>query len=212
MKRRAPQPIHTPSPQSQTPQGSQSRVWFLGIVGIALLLIVLQFTGILKSVDKASTTGWIDLNSSEYQNRPMPQRRPEKPNPNVEATLHEIADEFEGPVFSDIRTANSQKGWGLSDDEAKFYDDMRDRYSETDGNWLGVVKKSFSTYRMVKEAFGGSTDIASMMKDARTASNIYQQLSQQFGISPTESHNFAQSGEGQRISDWANFVENNKRK
>lgn len=203
----------THSPQHHTtPQKSNSRVWLLGIFGLASLLIILQIFGIFKTVDRARTTGWMDLNSTEYQNRPMPQRRTEKPNPHVEATLQEVAAEFEGPVFSDIRTANSQKGWGLSDDEAKFYDDMRERYANKSANWLGLVKKSYSTYRMVKEAFGGSADIGSMVKETQTAVNIYQELSQQFGISPAESHKFAQSGQGRRISDWANFVESNKRK
>lgn len=201
---------HTPA--TPTPQGNGSRKWLLGILGFASILIILQFLGIFKSVERARATGWMDLKSAEYQNRPMPERRPEKPNPHVEATLQEVASEFEGQVFSDIRTANNEKGWGLTDDEAKFYDDMRGRYGNKASNWLGLVKKSYSTYRMVKEAFGGSADVMSMLKDAQTAANIYTQLNQEFGISPAESHNFAQSGRGQKLSDWANFVENNKKK
>ncbi len=208
MKRK---PVNHTEPQP-LPQKSNFRIWLLSILGIGSLLIVLQFLGIFKSVNRASATGWMDLNSAEYQNRPMPELRPEKPNPNVEATLQEVAAEFEGQVFSDIRTANNEKGWGLSEDEAKFYDDMRGRYSGQSSNWLSLVKKSYSTYRLVKEAFGGSSDISAILKDANSAANIYAQLNQQFGISPTESHNFAQTAQARRISDWANFVENNKKR
>jgi hypothetical protein len=199
-------------PANPTPHKNNSRAWFLGILGIASILIVLQFFGIFKSVDRASATGWMDLKSAEYQNRPMPERRAEKPNPNIDATLQEVATEFEGQVFSDIRTANAEKGWGLSDDEAKFYDDMRSRYAGRGSNWLGLVKKSYSTYSMVKNAFGGSSDVAAILKDAQSAANIYAQLNQEFGISPSESHNFAKSTQALKLSDWANFVESNKKK
>ena len=90
--------------------------------------------------------------------------------------------------------------WGLDDSAGQS------------SNWLGLVKKSYSTYRLVKEAFGGSSDISAILKDANSAANIYAQLNQQFGISPTESHNFAQTAQARRISDWANFVENNKKR
>ena len=209
MKRRA-HNLH--QDQNFAPQKSNSRFWFFGIIGMVSLFIVLQALGIFKTIQTARTTASIDLNSAEYQNRPMPQIRAEKPNPHVDATLAELASEFEGPIFSDIRTANAEKGWGLSDDEAKFYDDMRERYSNKGSNWLGVVKKSYSTYRTVKEAFGGKADVASMVKDAQTASKIYTQLNQQFGISPSESHNFAQSGQAHTLSDWANFVEKSKKR
>lgn len=202
---------HIPSNPIPQNEGG-SRKWLLGILGFASILIILQVLGIFKSVERASATGWMDLKSAEYQNRPMPERRPERPNPHVEATLQEVAAEFEGQVFSDIRTANNEKGWGLSDDEAKFYDDMRNRYGNQPSNWLGLVKKSYSTYKRVKDIFGGSSDIAAQLKDSQMATNIYTQISQEFGISPVESHNFAQSSHSQRLSDWANFVENNKKR
>ncbi len=200
------------SQQNLASQKSNNRFWLLGIIGMVSLFIILQALGIFKTIQAARTTASIDINSAEYQNRPMPQIRAERPNPHVEATLQEVADEFEGPVFTDIRTANTEKGWGLTDDEAKFYDDIRVRYSNKGSNWLGVVKKSYSTYRIVKEAFGGTADVGSMIKDAQTASKIYTQLNQQFGISPSESHNFAQSGQARTLSDWANFVEKNKKR
>lgn len=212
MKRLANKSKRTQNYSSPDMPERKSRPWFLILFGFLSLFIILQVLGVYKTIDTARTTASIDLNSAEYQNRPMPKMRAEKPNPHVEATLQEVAAEFEGPIFSNIRTANSEKGWGLSDDEAKFYDDMRGRYSGTSGNWLGVVKKSYSTYRLVKEAFGGEADVRAVLKDVQTASNIYKQLNQQFGISPSKSHNFAQSGQARTLSDWANFVESNKKR
>ena len=110
MKRRA----HNPhQDQNFAPQKRNSRVWFFGIIGMVSLFIVLQALGIFKTIQTARTTASIDLNSAEYQNRPMPQIRAEKPNPHVDATLMELASEFEGPIFSDIRTANAEKRMGF---------------------------------------------------------------------------------------------------
>jgi hypothetical protein len=184
----------------------------MAAVGIISLFVILQAFGIFKTFETSSTEGWIDLKSPEYQNRPMPVRRAEKPNPNVEATLQEIASEFEGKVFSNIQTANSQKGWGLTDDEAEYYDRMRLRYANNTSNWLGLVKRSYNTYRNVKEIFGGSADLSALVNDAQYAMTIYNKLQEIYGISTAESKDFALSGQGKNISDWASFVEKMKRK
>ncbi len=194
----------------EPPQPAKPRYWFWGILGIASLMIVLQATGIFKSVNKTQSSGWIDTKSAEYQNRKMPERRPEKPQPMVDATLQEIAAEFEGPIFTDIRTANQEKGWGLTDDEAHFYDNMRQQYGPANQNWLGLAKKSYATYRTVKEALGGSADALSVLKDAQTAMSFYSKISELYGVSPTESANFAQSANARTAGDWATFVESRR--
>jgi hypothetical protein len=197
---------HQPAPSK-----NNARYWLLGIIGFAGLLISLQITGIFKTIDRTQSSGWMDMKSAEYQNRQMPERRPEHPQPQVEATLSEIASEFEGQIFSDIRTANQEKGWGLTDDEAQYYDRMRQQYKGTSTNWLGVVKKSYLTYRTVKEALGGSADAVSIIKDANQAMGFYNRLNETFGISPNESANFAQTTQAQTAGDWAAFVESRKR-
>lgn len=197
--------------KSPTPQKSNARYWLLGIIGFASLLIILQVTGIFKTINKTQTSGWMDMKSAEYENRKMPERRAERPQPQVDATLSEIATEFEGQIFSDIRTANQEKGWGLTDDEAQYYDRMREQYKGASNNWLGIVKKSYSTYRTVKEALGGSADAVSIIKDARQALGFYTRLNEMYGISPNESANFAQTPQAQTAGDWAAFVESRRR-
>ena len=188
--------------------------WLLFIVGIASILIVLQVFGIFKTVDTEHKATVIDVRSGEYENRQIPKERLEnleKPTPEVDGVLQSIKDEYESPVFTDIRTANDQNNWGLTDDEAKFYDDMRIRYGGTRDNWLGVVQKANSTYKAVKEIFGGRSDVAAVLQDSRAATTVFGRIQQNFGISTLDCLNFAQSGRATHLSDWANFVEGKKR-
>ncbi len=210
-KTSAPTPPSVSSPENE-PSGNGGRIFLMILLGVGSLLVILQATGLFKTLDGKKTSAWVDFNSAEYQNREAPEPRVQKPQPQVEATLREIASEFEGKIFSDIRTANEQKGWGLSDDEAQYFDAMRQHYASAGGNWLNLVKKSYSTYKTVKEAFGETPDAAEMLKDAQRAMGFYNRLNQIYGIPTTESHNFAQSGEGQSVSDWAIFAESNKRR
>ena len=197
---------------TQSKNSNSSGYLLLFVLGGISLFVILQTFGIFKTIDTDRSVNNIDLNSVEYQNKPMPKKQAERPRPHVEATLTEIAAEFEGKVFSDIRTANEQKGWGLTDDEAKYYDEMRHRYASTDNNWLNLVKKSYSTYRTVKEMFGGSADASAMLQDVQSAASVYSKITQSYGIPKAELEQFAQSKQGVNVSDWASFIENNKRR
>ena len=199
----------SPSNQEAEPP-SKGISWFTILLGIASILIILQTFGIFKTVDKSNTSSWVNVKSAEYENKPMPKHREEKVSADVNTVLSDIQSEFEAPIFTDIRTANEQKSWGLTDDEAKFYDDMRRRYGDTKDNWWGVVRRANSTYKIVNDIFGTS-NVPTTLKDAHTSALVFQKLQQYFGISTLESLNFAQSGNAQRLSDWANFVEQMKK-
>jgi hypothetical protein len=188
--------------------------WLLFIVGIASLLIVLQVFGVVKTVDTEHKATVMDVRSGEYENRQMPEERlkhAEKPTPEVDGVLSAIKEEYESPTFTDIRTANENNNWGLTDDEAKFYDDMRIRYGGTRDNWLGVVQRANNTYKAIKEIFGGRSDVTAILQDARAAATVFARIQQHFGISTLDCLNFAQSGRSTHLSDWANFVEGKKR-
>ena len=188
--------------------------WLLSIVGIASALIVLQVFGIFKTINTEHKATIMDVRSGEYENRQISKERLktlEKPTPQVDAVLISIKDEYESPVFTDIRTANNNNNWGLTDDEAKFYDDMRIRYGGTRDNWLGVVQKANSTYKTIKDIFGGQSDITAVLQDSRAAATVFGRIQQYFGISTLDCLNFAQSGRAARLSDWANFVESRNR-
>jgi hypothetical protein len=202
-----------PPPVANDSESSFSFLWLM--VGIVALLMVLQVTGIYKTIDSEHKATVMDTRSAEYENRQMPEERLERihrATPEVDKVLAAIKDEYEAPVFTDIRTANENNNWGLTDDEAKFYDDMRLRYGATRDNWLGVVQRANQTYKMVKEIFGGQSDVATMLQDARTAAHIFGQVQQAFGISAIDCLHFFQSGRANTLSDWANFVESRRKK
>ena len=199
---------HYPADNGNEPRKSYG-VWL--ILGGVSLLIIMQAFGIFKTVDKASTSSWVDVKSDDYVKRPMPVIKARgEATKAVDGVLAEIRGEFESPVFTDIRTANEQKGWGMSDDEAKFYDDMKTRYGATQNNWLGVVRRANATYKVLNDIFG-TQNVSPVLEDARTSSMIFDKIHQYFGVSPMDCLNFAQSGRAQRLSDWANFIEQTRR-
>lgn len=198
--------------QAPVTEGHQSnwRPILMGVLAIAAVLIVLQATGIFKTINSSRDATSIDMNSPDYQNRPMQVRRPEQSNPQVDATLQEIADEFKGPVFSDIRSANAQKGWGLSDDQAKFYDDMRKVYGKKSPHWLTAVRGAYDTYQTVQSVFGGSSDVSAVLKDERRTPQIFQQLKDLYGL-PTQSSELLAKNGANKVSDWARYIESMKK-
>ena len=195
-------------PQHSAHEEPKKSYGLLLVLGGISLLIVMQAFGVFKTVEKEQTTSWVDVKSGAYENRKMPtvRARNEASVRAVDGVLSEIKGEFEAPVFTDIRTANEQKGWGMSDDEAKFYDDMKTRYGATQNNWLGVVKRANATYKVLNDIFGTS-NVPAVLQDARSSSQVFDKIQQYFGISAVDCLNFAQSGRAQRLSDWANFIE-----
>lgn len=204
---RRPEP-HYPADNGNEPRKNYGIGLILGGVS---LMIIMQAFGIFKTVDKGSTSSWVDVKSDDYMKRPMPvvKARGEAAKA-VDGVLAEIRGEFESPIFTDIRTANEQKGWGMSDDEAKFYDDMKTRYGATQNNWLGVVRRANATYKVLNDIFG-TQNVSPVLEDARASSIIFDKINQYFGVSPMDCLNFAQSGRAQRLSDWANFIEQTRR-
>ena len=189
------------------PEQSKKSYGLLLFLGGISILIVMQAFDFFKTVESEKTTSWVDVKSEAYEARPHPviKARGESVKA-VDGVLSEIEGEFEAPVFTDIRTANEQKGWGMSDDEAKFYDDMKSRYGATQNNWLGVVTRANTTYKVLHDIFG-TPNVSAVLQDARTSSQVFDKIQQYFGISAMDCLNFAQSGRAQRLSDWANFIE-----
>ncbi len=196
---------------------SKSNFWtilFFAIIGIGSIMVICQFFGI-KSFERHESTLAVDQNSPEYQHRKMSQRRQsdaDNSDKNAEQTLKSIADEFKGPVYANIRTANLNNNWGLSDDEAKFYDGLRSSKTadpNASENWLGKVKKAHQTYSTIKEMFGGKADVKGMMDDAQTAMHTMSQINRLYGISMQELKAFAPQAKS--VSDWAHYIENNKK-
>jgi hypothetical protein len=196
---------------------SKSNFWtilFFALIGIGSIIVICQFFG--KNIfERHESTSTINPNSPEYQQKKMTHKRhsdAENNEKNAEKTLKSIADEFKGPVYANIRTANLNNNWGLSDDEAKFYDGLRSAKTadpNASENWLGKVKKAHQTYSTIKEMFGGKADVKGMMDDAQTAMHTMSQINRLYGISMQELKAFAPKAKS--VSDWAHYIENNKK-
>jgi hypothetical protein len=196
---------------------SKNNFWailFFTLIGVGSIMVIAQFFG-MKSIERGETTISVDHNSPDYSNRKRAHRRQadaDNGEKNAEKTLKSIADEFKGPVYANIRTANLNNNWGLSDDEAKFYDGLRSSKTadpKAAENWLGKVKKAHQTYSTIKEMFGGKSDVQSMMQDAQTAMHTMSQINRLYGISMQELKAFAPQAKS--VGDWAGYVENNKK-
>lgn len=210
-------PQMPPPPQiaPQEEKTSFGRLLMLGVLGIVALMLVLQAMGVPIAQRSESSGSWVNHQSEEYQSRTYESRKrrtPEAPSPATERTLQEIANTFAGEVFSDIRTVNEQKGWGLSDEEAKFYEHLHQRYSndgKTGQNWLNTIRHARGVYQTVHDIFDGKGDVKNLLSNVQTATAIFGELQEVFGIPTTESRQFSQRA--RKLSDWAAFVEANRR-
>lgn len=210
-------PQMPPPPQvaSQAGKTSFGRLIMLGVLLIVAVMLVLQAMGVPIAQRSESSGSWVNHQSEAYQSRTYESRKrrtPEAASPATERTLQEIANTFAGEVFSDIRTTNEQKGWGLSDEEAKFYEHLHQRYSrdaKTGQNWLNTIRHGRGVYQMVHDIFDGKEDVRDLLTDTQKAAAIYNELQEVFGIPIAELRTQAQRA--RKLSEWAAFVEANRR-
>jgi hypothetical protein len=198
-----------PQPPPEPPKPGFLKILLLGCLALMAVGLILQAAGV-PIAKRSESDKWVDQNSAEVQNRKLSDRkvRAEMPDVATNAVLKEIATEFEGKIFTDLKDANEQKGWGLSDQEAHFYDNLRDRYANTGNNWLNVVRRGKSVYTTLNNIFGRETDLQTLMADAQKAGQIYQQIQEVYNIPTATSRQFA--AQGRDLSDWATFVEANQ--
>ena len=200
--------MNRPNPSPVEPQQPKepSRSSFLPmLLGIASLLVILQAFGLFKTIDNEKTTSEIDMRSGKYLNQTMPARQAKIESSQEKETLKAIAEAFEGNIYSDIRTANTQENWGLSEDEAHFYERIKQYYQGT-GQWLNLVKQSRQVYQRVKAIFGGQAQTQKAISNPQQLAHISNLMAQYFNIDTQQVIAFAQSGQGEKISDWAFWI------
>ncbi len=114
-------------------------------------------------------------------------------------------------------TARQMKEMGLSDDEIKYYKEVKKEVSLTEKakdaqDWFYVLKASASTYGKVKSLVqdlgdrGDDENVNAMLEDNSTSSDFYKKLESTFNISKDEAEAFANLGK-KKVSDWAKFIE-----
>jgi hypothetical protein len=143
---------------------------------------------------------------------------------SVEALLKNMAEQFseeektQKPAESSAKKAIDQQ---LSDDEKKYYEDLRQKNSiqdkiESAKDWYRILSASQKTYSKVKEILGDAShrptetidgeNVSDDLKNKEVSSEFYQGLSKTFNIPPEELEAFGRSGK-RALSDWASFVE-----
>ncbi len=197
----------------EKPQGkfietkSKTPIILFSVLGFVSFLFLLQFFGIFKTIDTQRATSEVDIHSPEYQNQKMATRRAEKPNAEVESTINDIAQEMNGPVFSDIRTANTQRGWGLTNDQARYYDILKTRIGTKNTNWLSETRSAFQLYSAVKSVISpDGAPVSQILNDPKQLQTMLESVNQNFKIPINETSSFATVSKPQNISDWALFV------
>lgn len=206
-RRNAPPQNHAPEAPPQPERPSFLRILLLGLVGLMAIGLVLQAAGVPVAT-RSESERWVDPKSAKVQNRKMSDRKTRVEVPDDRATnavLAEIADEFGGKVFTNLQDANDQKGWGLTDDEAHFYDNLRNRYASTNANWLNLVRRGKSIYATLNELTGRETNLQSLLSDTQKAARFYQQIQEIYQIPAEQSQQAAPRL--RQTSDWASFIE-----
>lgn len=125
---------------------------------------------------------------------------------------------------SDHTTTNIQR----TKDEDRFFKNMTSKYVENaddkkDIDVYAILKSSKDTYVKVRSLFSDELetpksdteilieDVSFILKNKTVANSVYHEIEDLFGIPADKSADFAKKGQ-QAVSDWATFVEENKRK
>lgn len=189
--------------------------WFSLIVAMGIIgYIVLAKFGI-HVVEQTESIEIVDKPSRNKNARNVRQYEgvTKHSDTEVEYMLREVAAQFsngKNEVSTDLH--------GLSRDELKYLNEVKKKNSSYDSSystrdWFSILQTSYSTYSKLKSIFNEPTnaaDIKKEMKDKERANTIYDQLSNVFNISKEEAKSFARKG-GESLSDWASFVEENRR-
>ncbi len=115
-------------------------------------------------------------------------------------------------------STKQMKDMGLSDDEIKYYKDVKKEVNLTEKvqdakDWFYILKTSASTYGKVKSMMNDITDgktdeenVGAMLENNSSSDDFYKNLKETFNISEDEAAAFARMGK-RKVSDWAKFIE-----
>lgn len=195
-------------------------VFFLVIIGLIFVYFGLKSVGV-NVVDRSEETAWIDKprGAEKY----TPPRRDDELEADVDATLKNIARRFHEDDVQDRRSSRQElRSEGLSDDEARYMQKVQERTDKGDGtNWLETIRASYNTYKTVRSIFNtlsgrneaeelDPTAIGRILSNKTIADQIYSNLERNFSIPEEQSRAFANQGK-KAMSEWADFVEKNKK-
>ena len=146
--------------------------------------------------------------------------KPSDEDQSVDKVLEKIAKKFSNN--NNINTKEI-KALGLPKDEAKYLQEQKDQHEfdktiQSAKDWFYVLKTSHQTYTKVKSLFEAIDKKAvqennpdQLLNNQSDANELYKKMEELFGITPEQVASFTRRGQ-RTLSDWAAFVEEEKKK
>ena len=195
------------------------------IVSIIAGLAILAYLGFKGGGKVAERTETVIVHDKPRDVRKKPSVfKDEAPDQSVEIMLQELADHFSDKSQSkQSKTATAQPTKQIPQDEAKFYDRIKEKESLSDkvrstADWLRVLRASQKTYSKVRDILNESSDGTSYtddlneaLQDESATDAFYRNLSDSFGISKKDIEAFGRKGKT-AVSDWAEYIQENQKK
>ena len=98
-------------------------------------------------------------------------------------------------------------GWGLTDDQARYYDLLKTKVNIKNANWLSETRNAFQLYNTVKSVISpDGTPVSEILNQPPRLQALMQALQQSFNIPAKETFSYASQNKPQNISDWTLFV------
>lgn len=210
------------SNKKQTPQKKKriiQPIEWLMLFAVFLLIAYLVLQGLRNSdTNRTEEVTWLDRSNGPSE----PTVKRSVSEREVDATLKDIAQQFADDKNRRVQVSDLQKR-GVSEDEAKFFYNLRQTQGTeqtTEEQWFSMIEKSRATYRQLRTIFAqakgnnqeavNEETISSILDNSKIKQQVFKNIEQNFGIPVIALEAFATRG-SRTLSDWAIFVDQNKR-
>ncbi len=190
--------------------------WFSLIAGLLIFGYILVKYGGCHPMERTETTELVNNPGAEWGEQRQAYKSGNKKSKSVDPVLEQIAKQFSNGKNPDYRALRQE---GMTDDEANFYDQLKEEYRGKIGrakNWYKVLKTAKSTYESVADVFADatgqpaetlrSTDLQAILDNPEKSAKLFNQFARRFNKSSGEIEDFARQAPG-RLSDWAIWLE-----
>lgn len=192
---------------------------------VALLVIayiILKTSG--GSVYEREETTQVTQNPSTVGGKTQSRNYVMKDEERVEVILQQLSEQL-----SDKNIADPKEGIDyeevIPDDEMSYLEKLREKHKSQEktsnpADWLAILQASHQTYSKIRSIFEESdpsgkklreSNITKTLENAAASRLIYSKIEEVFGIPQEDARQFAEKGK-KAVSDWAEFVEQNKQK
>ena len=194
------------------------------VVAVVTLIYAAFKRGGYKVAEKTEEIQIIDNPHSDKSNKKTRTFKPQADSESVDAVLSEIANQFSKAGHRDgLKNEKRLKEMGLSEDEADYFEEVKNNHEldeavQSARDWYNILKTSHQTYGKVKSMFESISESATedqkvdeVLQDENKSQEVYYKMQDWFDIPADDVRAFAKKGK-KALSEWAEFVEESKRK